>query len=68
MRNIKQGIRSTKVKKEATQVSINGKEMITVPLKKHHDIYVRIDNNREPFTLTKQGLSQHDQGMEADTS
>ena len=47
MRSIKQGIRSTKIKKEPTKIAINDDEWITIPLKKHHDVYVSIDEAKE---------------------
>ena len=54
MRNIKQGIRSTKIKKEATQV-VTSEGSFTTPLKKHHDIYVKIEEARETIYTDQTG-------------
>jgi hypothetical protein len=54
MRNIKQGIRSTKIKKEATEIITSEGSVIT-PLKKHHDIYVRIEEARETIYTDQTG-------------
>ena len=55
MRNIKQGIRSTKQKKKATTIITETGEEITIPLKKHHDIYVRIDEAKETIYTDQTG-------------
>ena len=54
MRNIKQAIRSTKMKKEATEIITSEGSVIT-PLKKHHDIYVRIEEARETIYTDQTG-------------
>ena len=43
MRSIKEVIRSTKTKKEPTEIALHDNEILTIPLKKHHDVYFRID-------------------------
>ena len=55
MRSIKQSIRSTKIKKEPTKIAINDDEWITVPLKKHHDVYVSIDEAKETIYSDQTG-------------
>ena len=55
MRSIKQGIRSTKEKKEAQQVVTADGKIITIPLRKHHDIYVKIELAKETMYTDQTG-------------
>ena len=47
MRNIKQGIRSTKTEKEPETLKLESGESITLPLKKHNDIYIKLTDLSE---------------------
>ena len=55
MRSIKQGIRSTKIKKEPTEIALQDNEILTIPLKKHHDVYVCIDEAKETIYSDQTG-------------
>ena len=55
MRNIKQGIRSTKEKIKPTTLKLSDGTNVTMPLKKHHDIYMSIDNLRETICTNQTG-------------
>ena len=55
MRNIKQGIRSTKEKIKPTTLKLSDGTDVTMPLKKHHDIYMTIDNLRETICTDQTG-------------
>ena len=55
MRSVKQGIRSTKQKKEPITIKVEGGEELTIPLKKHNDIYVRIEEQRETMYTDQTG-------------
>ena len=47
MCSIKQGIRSTKKKKEAVMMEEADGTLVTIPLKKHHNIYVKVGEAKE---------------------
>ena len=55
MRNVKQGIRSTKEKKKHIEVETTSGETVTIPLKKHHGIYVRVDEAKETIYSDQTG-------------
>ncbi len=55
MRQVKQGVRSTKMKREVeTHVLADGSR-ITIPLRKHNDIYVRVEEARETMYTDQTG-------------
>ena len=47
MRSIKQGIRSTKAKLPAREVEQKDGTTLTLPLKKHNDVYFRVEEMKE---------------------
>ncbi len=55
MRSIKQGIRSTKEKKKEVEIVAPSGEILTIPLRKHHDIFVRIDEAKETIYSNQTG-------------
>ena len=55
MRSVKQGIRSTKQKKEPITIKVEGGEELTIPLKKHNDIYLKIEEPRETMYTDQTG-------------
>ena len=55
MRSIKQGICLTKIKKEPTKITLHDNEILTIPLKKHHDVYVRINKAKETIYSDQTG-------------
>ena len=55
MRNIKQGIRSTKAKKPAETIMLNNDTVLTLPLKKQNDIFVSVRNAKETMYTNQTG-------------
>ena len=55
MKGIKQGIRSTKQRKQPTVITTDAGEQVTVPLTKHHDIFVTIDEAKETMYTDQTG-------------
>ena len=55
MRSVKQGIRSTKEKKKNIEVETVDGETVTIPLRKHHDIYVRVEEAKETIYSDQTG-------------
>ena len=55
MLNIKQGIGSTREKVKPITFDLNNGTTITMPLKKHHDIYISIDNIKETICTDQTG-------------
>jgi hypothetical protein len=55
MRNIKQGLRSTKTKKEPTELKLEDGSTYVIPLNKHNDIYVRVDDPKEMMYTDQTG-------------
>ena len=55
MHSIKQGIRSTKKKKDTILIEETEGSMIAIPLKKHHDIYVRVDEAKQTIYTDQTG-------------
>ncbi|KAL7551824.1 hypothetical protein ACHAWF_015016 [Thalassiosira exigua] len=55
MKGIKQGIRSTKTKKEPTTVTLEDGTELTMPLRKHHDVYLRVEEARETMYTDQTG-------------
>ena len=55
MHSVKQRIRSTKQKKEPVTVKVEGVKELTTPLKKHNDIYVKIEEPREAMYTDQTG-------------
>ena len=64
MRGIKKNIRSTIDKKQPLTYQLDNRETLTIPLQKHRDIYVKINDAKEllytnqtgkfPFTSKKE--------------
>ena len=54
MRNIKQGIRSTKEKIKLISTNEQGKK-VSAPMKKHNDIFVKVENLRETICTDQTG-------------
>ena len=55
MRNIKQGIRSTKEKRKPTTFDLDNGTQVTLPCKKHHSIYITIENMKETICTDQTG-------------
>jgi hypothetical protein len=55
LRSIKQGIRSTKTKKKPTELALADGQTFTIPLVKHQDIYVSIDETKETIYTDQTG-------------
>ena len=55
MRNVKQGIRSTKVKKPVDAFTLNDSTVITLPLKKLNDIFVSVHDAKETLYTDQTG-------------
>ena len=45
----------TKIKKEPTKIALHDNEILTIPLKKHHDVYVRINEAKETIYRDQTG-------------
>jgi len=55
MRSIKQGIRSTKEQKQTVQIKQKDGTSVTLPLPKHNDVYVKIDDAKEAMYTDQTG-------------
>jgi len=55
MKSVKQGIRSTKQKKEPITIKVEGGEELTIPLNKHNDIYMKVEEPRETMYTDQTG-------------
>ena len=55
MRNIKQGLRSTKERKQNIEIKQEDGSNLTLPLPKHNDVYVRIDEAKETIYTDQTG-------------
>ena len=55
MRSIKQGVRSTKKKKEPMEIKQEHGTLLTIPLKKHNDIFITIDDAKETIYTDQTG-------------
>ena len=55
MRGIKQSIRSTKENKQPFTYQLNNGETLTIPLQKHQDIYVKINDMKETMYTNQTG-------------
>ena len=55
MRAIKQGIRSTKQKKEPLTITLDNGEVLTLPLKKHNNIYIKVHEAKETMYTDQTG-------------
>ncbi|KAL7523689.1 LOW QUALITY PROTEIN: hypothetical protein ACHAWF_000626, partial [Thalassiosira exigua] len=55
MRGIKQGIRSTKQKKEQVTVKLEDGQELTLPMRKHNDIYVSVEEAKETIYTDQTG-------------
>ena len=55
MRGIKQDIRSTREKKQPLTYQLDNGETLTIPLKKHQDIYIEINEEKETMYTDQTG-------------
>jgi hypothetical protein len=55
MRSVKQGIRSTKEKKRDVQITFEDGNTLTIPMCKHHDIFVRVEEAKEAIYTDQTG-------------
>ena len=55
MRSIKQGVRSTKKKKEPVEIKQEDGTTLTVPQKKHNDIFITINDAKETIYTDQTG-------------
>ena len=55
MRSVKQGIRSTKTKKKNLVVTQADDTLLTIPLKKHHDIYMKVEDAEDTIYTDQTG-------------
>ena len=55
MRGIKQDIRSTREKKQPLTYQLDNGETLTIPLKKHQDIYIAINDAKETMYTDQTG-------------
>jgi len=55
MQSIKQGIHSTKERKQPVQIKQEDETSVTLPLPKHNDVYVKIDDAKEKMYTDQTG-------------
>ena len=55
MCSIKQGIRSTKKKKDTILIEESEGSLVAIPLKKYHNIYVKVDEAKETIYTDQMG-------------
>ena len=55
MQGINQDIRSTKVKKQPLTFQLDNGETLTIPLQKHQDIYIKINDAKETMYTNQTG-------------
>ena len=55
MRGIKQGVRSTKQKWTAETITTEDGKEITIPLRKHNDIYICVEDAKETMYTDQTG-------------
>ena len=55
MKSVKEGIRSTKVKTPPTKVKLEGGEDLTIALKKHNDVYIKVRDAQETMYTDQTG-------------
>ena len=67
MRSVKQGIRSTKTRKKDIIVKQADGSQLTTPLRKHHDVYGKIEEAKETIYTDQLEPSPPDLKVEADT-
>ncbi len=67
MRNIKQGIRSTKEKQKDMQVTTENGEVLTIPLKNLNGIYVRVEEAKKQSIPIRRARSPCDPEKAIDT-
>ena len=56
MRGIEQNVRSTNEKKQPLTYQLDNGETLTIPLQKHHDVYVKIDDAKENIYTDQTGV------------
>ena len=57
MRSVKQGIISTKTKKKDIVIEQVYGSKLTIPLRKHHDVYMKIEEAKETIYTDQTGAS-----------
>ena len=55
MRGVKQGIRSTKQRRDQQTVTLESGEELTIPLTKHNDVFLRVGEARETMYTDQTG-------------
>jgi len=66
-RSVKQGIRSTKTRKKDIIVKQADGSQLTTPLRKHHDVYGKIEEAKETIYTDQTGAFPTRSKVEVDT-